>query len=70
MHLTYPTECGPNVAPLSAGADEAGAPGTEVEITPAMIEAGLGPLLRYHRECSDEAEVVTEIFRAMVAASG
>ena len=40
----------------------------EIEITPEMIEAGMGTLLRYHREYSDEADVVREIFLRMISA--
>ena len=40
----------------------------EIEITPEMIEAGIGTLLRYHREYSDEADVVREIFQRMISA--
>lgn len=36
-------------------------------ITPEMIEAGVGLLLRYHRERSDEADVVREIFERMIS---
>ena len=38
---------------------------SEVEVTPEMIEAGIGVLLRYHREHSDEADVIREIFKRM-----
>ena len=40
---------------------------SEIEITPEMIEAGVGVLLRYHRERSDEADVVREIFERMIS---
>ncbi len=40
----------------------------EIEVTPEMIEAGIGILLRYHREHSDEADVVREIFLRMISA--
>ena len=40
----------------------------EIKITPEMIEAGIGTLLRYHREHSDEADVVREIFLRMISA--
>jgi hypothetical protein len=49
----------------------AGAPAkTEIEITPAMIEAGLEHLYHYHPETgvSDE-ETVVNIFMAMTALS-
>lgn len=39
----------------------------EIEITPAMIEAGVGVLLCYHRERSDEKDVVREIFGRMIS---
>jgi hypothetical protein len=42
----------------------------ENEITPEMIEAGIGVLLCYHREHSDEADVVRDVFKAMTEASG
>ncbi len=40
----------------------------EIEATPEMVEAGIGTLLRYHREYSDEADVVREIFLRMISA--
>lgn len=44
------------------------APEPEIEITEAMIEAGLGPLLRFSRERDLPEESVVEIFRAMLFA--
>ena len=41
-----------------------------VEITPEMIEAGEDVLLRYHRDRSDEADVVREIFERMISVRG
>ena len=49
---------------MSEKSPESGQAG--VEITPAMIEAGVGVLLCYHRERSDEKDVVREIFARMV----
>ena len=40
----------------------------EVKITPEMIEAGLSPLFRFHRERDLAEEVVAEIFAAMTKA--
>ena len=37
----------------------------EIKITPEMIEAGLGPLLRFSRERDLYEEAVSEIYRAM-----
>jgi hypothetical protein len=37
----------------------------EIQISPAMVEAGLIPLLRFHRERSDDEDVVREIYLAM-----
>jgi hypothetical protein len=45
--------------------DETGAP--EIEITPAMIEAGLGPLFSFDRECGSPEETVIEIFSRMLS---
>ena len=53
---------------MSEGIADADVP--ETEITPEMIEAGIGILLRYHREYSDEANVVSEIFLRMISARG
>ncbi len=45
---------------------EVGAPADEVEVTPAMIDAGVTLLLAFHREYGPDAEeTVTRIFRAM-----
>ena len=48
-------------------ADSVGAGGSEAEfeVTPAMIEAGRGPLLRFHRERDTEEEAICRIYRAM-----
>jgi hypothetical protein len=62
MHLTY-HESARHTSPASdVDASEAGAP--EIEITPAMIEAGISPLYRFNRN-RDEREAVAEIYRAM-----
>jgi hypothetical protein len=54
---------------LAASADEAGAPSNEIDVTPEMIEAGLIPLFRFHREASHSESVVAEIYRALRRAS-
>ena len=65
MHLKYhDSERHKTAAPTDLVVD--GAP--EVEITPAMIEAGLSHLLRFHRDRQDDEEVVRLIFRAMISA--
>ena len=55
---------------LSAGADSigAGAPADENEITPAMIAAGVSALLDFDSRFEKEADVVVDIFCAMMAA--
>ena len=40
----------------------------DLEITPAMIEAGLEELYRFSRD-RDEVKCLTEIYRAMVLAA-
>ena len=50
---------------MSEGIANAG--DSEIEVTPAMIEAGIGVLLRYHRERHDESDVVREIFWQMIS---
>ena len=40
----------------------------EIEITPAMIEAGLSPLFRFHRETHIAEETVAEIYTVMTKA--
>jgi hypothetical protein len=49
---------------LAAGAPEL----TEIEITPAMIEAGLGELLSFSREADVYEEKLRAIYRAMESA--
>jgi hypothetical protein len=51
-------------APKAAGAPEL----TEIEITPAMIEAGLGELLSFSREADVYEEKLKSIYRAMESA--
>jgi hypothetical protein len=53
----------------AASAAEAGAPDNEIEVTPEMIEAGLIPFLRFHRESMDDEVVVRQVYLAMRAAS-
>ena len=50
---------------MSTESDRAIEP-TEIEITPEMIEAGIAPLFRFHHDKGNEAEIVKEIFRAML----
>jgi hypothetical protein len=50
--------------PTAPGADTP----DEVEITPEMIEAGLGPLLRFSRERDLYEDGVRDIYLAMEAA--
>jgi len=70
----------PSAEQIKAGQDHTGAPavdsgstrysvgtGTEIEVTPEMIEAGLPHLYRYHPERGvDEEETIIRIFRAML----
>lgn len=67
MHLTY-RDSGGHSSPVStANAEEAGAP--DIEVTPAMIEAGLAELYGFDRETCIAEEAVVAIFRKMMAAS-
>lgn len=52
-------------APSGAG----GSDETEIEITPEMIEAGVGPLLSFRVDRDDEKRTVREIFRVMARLS-
>jgi hypothetical protein len=47
--------------------DSAGAPETEIEVTPAMIDAGLEQLFAFDHREDDERELMANIFRAMSA---
>jgi hypothetical protein len=49
-------------------AHDSGQAGTEIELTPEMIEAGLSAYLSLDREHDPYERIVTEIFQAMVAA--
>jgi hypothetical protein len=66
MHLTYPTESGPNVEPRPRRRTKAGAP--EIEITPEMIEAGVAEFGRYDSRFGRPTEAVERIFMAMLSA--
>ena len=68
MHLTYPDSDTHTGTVSTAKAEEAGAPETEIEITPEMIEAGAMILCRFHPGEDLEDEVACEIWRAMGAA--
>jgi hypothetical protein len=52
-----------NVEPEGSD-DGAGAP-DEIDVTPAMIEAGLSHLLGFHPSRSNDEDVVTNMYRAM-----
>jgi hypothetical protein len=69
MHLTYPDSDGHKApaSPANAGGD--GAPEVEIEVTPEMIEAGLIPFLRFHRESMDDEAAVRQVYLAMEAIS-
>jgi hypothetical protein len=68
MHLTYLNDSDKNDAVSSTYTGEAGAPGTEVEITPEMIDAGTEIAWRTPIMEPDEAlirQMVRDIFSAM-----
>jgi hypothetical protein len=52
------------LTPLVVVADRP-TPESEVEVTPAVIEAGLEHLFTYNAARTDPAEVVSRLFRAM-----
>ena len=41
---------------------------TEIVVTEAMIEAGIGALLSFYSDCEDRDQIVTEVFREMTKA--
>ena len=61
---THPELPDTALTPSGVGAPEL----NEIEITPAMIEAGLSPLFRFDRERGSDEDTLKEIFRAMSAA--
>jgi len=65
MHLTYH----PNRAHTGAVSTASAAPGLENEITPKMLDAGLGEFHTYDSRFDFPEEVVTKIYRAMRRAS-
>jgi hypothetical protein len=70
MHLTNTTD--KTHGSVAASGEAAGAPECEVEITPAMIEAGVEAYLPFWcevRDCDEGApeRMVVEIFKAMAA---
>jgi hypothetical protein len=67
MHLTYHDSDRHTSVVSGASASEAGAP--EIEVTPAMIDAGLAELMQFSREGDIYEERVTAIYRAMVRSS-
>ena len=58
-----------SVKPASADSVDAGAPADEIEITPAMIEAGAAEVAMYSPETTDAASVAEDVFKAMLRAS-
>jgi hypothetical protein len=71
MHLTYHDSSGHKATASTANAEEAGAPEIEIEITPAMIEAGMeaAALLTYRWGETAEPALVSRVFAAMLALS-
>jgi hypothetical protein len=65
MHLTK-TPTTVSLEPANAAAPAS----IEIEVTPAMIEAGVGKLSGYRFDRGNEEDVVAAIFRAMSAARG
>ena len=57
-------------APNDPAPEGAGAPEPQIEITPAMLEAGTWVLSHSDRDWESDYEIVTKIFSAMVAARG
>ncbi len=58
----------PSITAAPCGLSGAGAPGTEIEITPEMIEVGLAVLLNFDSRFERETWVVEDIYRSMEAA--
>jgi hypothetical protein len=46
----------------------AGAPETEIEVTPAMIEAGVGALCASNEDFEEKSDIVSAIYTAMAVA--
>jgi hypothetical protein len=65
MHLTY-HDPSAHTGVVSAEAAEAGAP--EIEVTPAMIEAGVSTLCEIDSSFYSDVEIVRSIYLAMVGA--
>ena len=68
MHLTNKEPIRNDALAASGSLDATGAPANEIEITPEMIEAGCLALSHYRYEKSNEDEIVTTIFAAMMGA--
>jgi hypothetical protein len=58
-----------NVQGESLDRIEAGAPADEIEITPAMIEAGAVEVASYSPETGTAQEAAVDVFRAMLRAA-
>ena len=58
----------PDVDSPRADSVGAGAPADEIEITPAMIEAGVRAFCAYDPDIERPRDVVPDIFRAMMSA--
>jgi len=66
MHLSEQMSHGPESRPDSI---EAGAPEAEIEVTPAMIEAGVATRANFDRRFDSDESLVEGIYRAMRAVS-
>ena len=58
----------PNVCKGRADSIGAGAPADEIEITPAMIDAGVDEICSYNLEYETREEAVARIFEAVLLA--
>lgn len=59
--MVLPTECGRGTAAV-------GAPDPEIEITPAMVDAGLEAYWAHDPEHDLSTDIVRDVFTAMAAA--
>jgi hypothetical protein len=68
MHLTYPNQDAYSEQASTANAKEAGASEKEIEVTPAMISAGVTALAFYDPGFEHEPWAVARIYRAIETA--
>ena len=65
--MTYPNSDGHKATASTANAGEVGAPGKDIEVTPAMIKAGARELVSFDLDYESWEDAAIRVYKAMYA---